>query len=110
MIRNSGRFSYRNQPKYFPKHRNQAEKDREDPNTKTFNKYSTGIIYGRNKYNPSEGTEYRGLDYYREEPMTVNYEPKENPSATRHISYYDDDISDIENSILREGGKMLEII
>ena len=51
----------------------------------------------RENYKQSVGTSFRAADPYLQEDR------RENPSATRHVSYYDDDISDLENSVLRGG-------
>ena len=114
--RHDGPQSYHHQPRYSPRpirgpasqwrspgrnnYRSQAEfyKYNSDRN------HQTPLSYGR----PSSGsrprmrTEYRDSHFYRSQPESLNYQQNDKPEATRHISYYNDDISDIENSVLRE--------
>ena len=79
---------YRYQPKYFYSDRSPPE-------------YREGDREGRYKQN--DQTSFRGTDPYRKETRPADYDRNENHSATRHVSSYDDDISDIENSVLRGG-------
>ena len=62
------------------------------------------VSYGRRRPSsrPQIRPEYRDSHFYRSQPESFTYEQSDKPEASRHISYYDDDISDIENSILRE--------
>ena len=89
-----GRNSYRSSLQFKYSERNPAE---------DISRHPTPVSYGRLRQSSREKIrpEYRDSHFYRSQPESFNYE-SDKPEASRHISYYNDDISDIENSVLRE--------